>query len=107
MVFEPPAHAVPPAQRPAVRPSEYQPPGETEAPPLQVEPSAGVESGLTGRRSPELSDVSTSGAGMLTRTFPKIGLLMDDAKTEVLAFTGFPRSHWPKVWSTNPAGTGE
>jgi putative transposase len=27
---------------------------------------------------------------------------MDEAKTEVLAFTGFPRSHWPKVWSTNP-----
>ena len=38
----------------------------------------------------------------LTRTFPKIGPLMDDAKTEVLAFTAFPRSHWPKVWSTNP-----
>ena len=34
--------------------------------------------------------------------FPKIGPLMDEAKTEVLAFTGFPRSHWPKVWSTNP-----
>ena len=27
---------------------------------------------------------------------------MDDAKTEVLAFTGFPRAHWVKVWSTNP-----
>ena len=34
--------------------------------------------------------------------FPKIGPLMDDAKAEVLAFTAFPRSHWPKVWSTNP-----
>ena len=38
----------------------------------------------------------------LTRTFPKIGPLMDDAKAEVLAFTSFPRSHWPKIWSTNP-----
>jgi len=38
----------------------------------------------------------------LARTFPKIGPLMDDAKAEVLAFTAFPRSHWPKVWSTNP-----
>ena len=38
----------------------------------------------------------------LAATFPKIGPLMDDAKTEVLAFTGFPRSHWTKVWSTNP-----
>src|SRR5512132_992077 len=27
---------------------------------------------------------------------------MDKAKTEVLAFTGFPRNHSPKVWSTNP-----
>ncbi len=27
---------------------------------------------------------------------------MDDAKTEVLAFTAFPRSHWVKIWSTNP-----
>jgi transposase-like protein len=34
--------------------------------------------------------------------FPKIATLMDDAKTEVLAFSGFPRAHWTKVWSTNP-----
>ena len=27
---------------------------------------------------------------------------MDQAKAEVLAFTAFPRSHWAKVWSTNP-----
>ena len=27
---------------------------------------------------------------------------MDGAKAEVLAFTAFPRSHWTKVWSTNP-----
>lgn len=27
---------------------------------------------------------------------------MDDAKTEVLAFTSFPRAHWRKIWSTNP-----
>ena len=38
----------------------------------------------------------------LSRTFPKIGPLMDAAKAEVLAFTAFPRSHWPKTWSTNP-----
>jgi transposase-like protein len=38
----------------------------------------------------------------LASRFPKIGPLMDGAKTEVLAFTGFPRAHWPKVWSTNP-----
>src|SRR5205085_5783942 len=38
----------------------------------------------------------------LTAGFPRIGPLMDDAKAEVLAFTSFPRSHWAKVWSTNP-----
>jgi len=27
---------------------------------------------------------------------------MDAAKTEVLAFTAFPRAHWQKIWSTNP-----
>jgi putative transposase len=38
----------------------------------------------------------------LATSFPKIGPLMDDAKAEVLAFTTFPKSHWQKVWSTNP-----
>ena len=38
----------------------------------------------------------------LDASFPKAGPLMDSAKTEVLAFTGFPRAHWRKVWSTNP-----
>jgi putative transposase len=34
--------------------------------------------------------------------FPKIAVLMDDAKAEVLAFSAFPRAHWVKIWSTNP-----
>jgi putative transposase len=38
----------------------------------------------------------------LAKSFPKIGPLMDEAKAEVLAFTAFPRSHWSKIWSTNP-----
>jgi putative transposase len=38
----------------------------------------------------------------LTASFPKIGPLMDEAKAEVLAFTTFPKTHWQKVWSTNP-----
>jgi putative transposase len=38
----------------------------------------------------------------LADRFPKIGPLMDEAKTEVLAFSAFPRAHWTKVWSTNP-----
>jgi putative transposase len=38
----------------------------------------------------------------LAKSFPKIGPLMDEAKTEVTAFTAFPRTHWQKIWSTNP-----
>jgi putative transposase len=38
----------------------------------------------------------------LAERFPKIGPLMDEAKTQVLAFTAFPRAHWTKIWSTNP-----
>ena len=43
--------------------------------------------------------------GQLAGRFPKIGTLMDGAKAEVLAFTAFPRPHWPKIWSTNPLVT--
>ena len=38
----------------------------------------------------------------LGQRFPKITALMDTGKAEVLAFTSFPRSHWVKIWSTNP-----
>jgi putative transposase len=40
--------------------------------------------------------------GQLAGRFPKIGTLMDNAKTEVLAFTAFPRSALAQIWSTNP-----
>jgi putative transposase len=38
----------------------------------------------------------------LATRFPKIATLMDTGRAEVLAFTSFPRSHWVKIWSTNP-----
>ena len=38
----------------------------------------------------------------LAERFPKIAALMDDAKTDVLAFTAFPREHWRQIWSNNP-----
>jgi len=38
----------------------------------------------------------------LVKTFPKVGPSMDAAKTEVLAFTAFPKAHWIKIWSNNP-----
>jgi putative transposase len=41
-------------------------------------------------------------AGMLGRQFPKVEAMLRDAAPELLAFTGFPVTHWKKVWSTNP-----
>jgi putative transposase len=41
-------------------------------------------------------------AGMLGRQFPKVQQLMEAAKDDLLAFTGFPVAHWKKIWSTNP-----
>ncbi|WP_257226550.1 transposase [Rhodococcus opacus] len=38
----------------------------------------------------------------LAGRFPKIGPLMDQTKSEVLALRTFPRAHWSKIWSTNP-----
>lgn len=41
-------------------------------------------------------------AAMLGRQYPKAQAMMNTARTDVLAFTSFPPSHWRKVWSTNP-----
>ena len=39
---------------------------------------------------------------MLTRSHPKVAAMLEDAKGDVLAFTGFPQRHWRQIWSTNP-----
>ena len=39
---------------------------------------------------------------MLTRSHPKVALMLEEAKHDVLAFTGFPHRHWRQIWSTNP-----
>ena len=41
-------------------------------------------------------------AGMLGRQFPQVEAMLRDAADDLLAFTGFPVSHWKKIWSTNP-----
>ncbi len=41
-------------------------------------------------------------ATMLGRSHPKVAAMLTDAREDLLAFTGFPASHWKKVWSTNP-----
>ncbi|WP_448059688.1 IS256 family transposase [Cellulomonas hominis] len=41
-------------------------------------------------------------ATMLTRSHPKVGHMLTDAREDLLAFTAFPAAHWKKIWSTNP-----
>ena len=41
-------------------------------------------------------------ADTLAESFPKVASMMREAKEDVLAFRGFPRAHWQKVWSNNP-----
>ena len=41
-------------------------------------------------------------ADTLADGFPKVAAMMGEAKTDVLAFTAFPRVHWQKIWSNNP-----
>jgi len=53
-------------------------------------------------KAPEVHAQFDTIAMMLGRQFPKLETLMSEAKTDVLAFTGFPRVHWKQIWSTNP-----
>jgi putative transposase len=41
-------------------------------------------------------------ADQLRGKFPKLGVLMDEAENDVLAFMTFPRAHWTQIYSTNP-----
>jgi putative transposase len=41
-------------------------------------------------------------ADTLAASFPKVAAMMSEAKTDVLAFTAFPKAHWQKIWSNNP-----
>ena len=41
-------------------------------------------------------------ADTLDTKHPKAAASMRTAKTDVLAFTAFPRAHWRKIWSNNP-----
>ncbi len=41
-------------------------------------------------------------ADTLTDRFPKAAELMNTTKSDVLAFSTFPREHWRQIWSNNP-----
>jgi putative transposase len=38
----------------------------------------------------------------LRKPLPKVGLLLEEAEEDLLAFYAFPADHWPKLRSTNP-----
>ena len=50
----------------------------------------------------EVADQWDRVADTLAGSFPKVAAMMAEAKTDVLAFTAFPQSHWQKIWSNNP-----
>jgi putative transposase len=40
-------------------------------------------------------------AVMLGKQLPKVEAMLREGRDDLLAFTGFPVSHWKKIWSTN------
>jgi len=50
----------------------------------------------------EAHDQWNSVAEALRERAPKLAALMDEAREDVLAYTAFPREHWPQISSTNP-----
>jgi putative transposase len=50
----------------------------------------------------EAHDQWNSVAEALRERAPKLAALMDAAREDVLAYTAFPREHWPQISSTNP-----
>ncbi len=50
----------------------------------------------------EVADQWDRVADTLAASFPKVAAMLVDAKTDVLAFTAFPKAHWQKIWSNNP-----
>ena len=41
-------------------------------------------------------------ADQLRQRIPKLAAMMDEAEADVIAYLAFPKSHWPKLHSTNP-----
>lgn len=39
---------------------------------------------------------------MLSKSHPKVAVMLDDARHDLLAFAPFPVKHWRQIWSTNP-----
>ncbi len=39
-------------------------------------------------------------ADQLRQRIPKLAAMMDEAEADVITFKAFPKSHWPKLYST-------
>jgi putative transposase len=50
----------------------------------------------------EAHDQWNNVAEALRERAPKLATLMDEAREDVLAYTAYPREHWPQISSTNP-----
>ena len=50
----------------------------------------------------EMNTQWKSVADALRERVPKLAELMDGAREDVLAYTAFPKEHWPQISSTNP-----
>jgi putative transposase len=49
-----------------------------------------------------ISKRSTEVVEMLGRPHPKVAIMLDDARHDLLAFAAFPQRHWRQSWFTNP-----
>jgi len=52
--------------------------------------------------APEVHAQHERVVAQITERFPSAAELLEGAREEILAFTGFPRSHWKQIWSNNP-----
>lgn len=49
-----------------------------------------------------ISKQFTEVVAMLGRSHPKVSVMLDEARHDLLAFACFPQRHWRQIWSTNP-----
>ena len=51
--------------------------------------------------APTVSEHHGRIVAQLEQRFPDAAALLDEAGSELLAFTGFPKEHWRQLWSNN------
>ncbi|MCL2736032.1 MAG: IS256 family transposase [Propionibacteriaceae bacterium] len=64
--------------------------------------AAALRTAFAQPKAPMIADAWDKVRDQLAAVNPKTRPMMDSAKTEVLAFSAFPKEHWVKIWSNNP-----